>query len=1433
MRIISRKPFAVRKLSTTWLAALAAFSVGIKAQAQSSQPSYKVTVVPLAADVQQGNSPIAFNNAGQMITSAWFSTPNYYGYRISRYGADGLIDICNVNNDAYRGSFFLNQLGQIAGRMNPVAGASNFHALFFDGQNAHDLGTLGGTQSYSAGINDAGQIVGTSDTGVGTNRQGFLFGGAVMQGLNVGGVSSDATGINNGGDITGSYDTATSPTYSEHHAYVIHNGVFTDLGKLTASESRATGINDAGQIMGSLRFPDYSSHAFRYRNGVMSDLGTLGGASSTATDINAAGDVVGQSQTAIQGSSSLANHGFICGADGVMRDLGSLNGATSDSRAADINDNGQIVGWSYSWDGSQSGFVYSNGQMFDLNYSINSQLGWHITSAEFVNNSGKIAAIGHDSSGNSRALLLTPNALPVTHADNATVAQDSTDNVIRVLDNDTDADGDPLTLANYLWASNGTVKCSADNQTVLYTPNAGFVGTDTISYYASDGSGVSGGTVNVTVTANSAGLVADDQTVATNEDTPKSIVLTAHSAATQTIDSYVVTTLPAFGTLSGTAPNLVYTPNANYNGTDAFVFRAFSGTKGSNNATVNLTIKAVNDAPIASAQSVTTNEDTTKSLILSATDVDGDTLSYAVVASPSHGTLSGTAPNLIYTPNANYNGSDSFTFKANDGTVDSNVATVSLTIVAVHDPAVALPQSVQLPEDTTKAITLTATNVDGDPLWFGVLKPPTHGTLSGTAPNLVYTPNANYNGPDSFLFGANSVYDSLVSPATVSLTVTPVNDAPVSSTQSVNLDEDTSKNITLAATDVDGDALSFSVVTQPVNGTLIGTAPNVVYTPNANFNGADSFSFKANDGNLDSNISTVSITVNPVNDAPIANNQSVAVDEDLGGLITLTASDIDSPVLRYSIVSNPSHGVVSITSGSPNISYKPNAYYYGPDSFTFKANDGSLDSNTATVSITVRHVNHAPSAISQTLSIKQDTSLPVILSATDVDNDPLTYVVTAQPSHGTLSGTAPNLVYTPVAHYTGADNFSFTANDGQATSLAALVVINITRVNHPVVAVPDSKTVLQDSDWAPISVLSNDQDIDGIGFSLWGISSATSQQGGSVRMNSDNTVSYKPAPGFSGTDTFSYTIQDNYGLRSTALVTVTVTHVNHAPVSSTQSVSTNQDTAKNITLSASDVDGDALTYSVVTAPVHGTLSGTAPNLVYTPSAGYTGQDSFTFKANDGKLDSNTAIVNITVVPVNHAPVASSQSVTTTQNTAKSITLVATDVDGNNLTYAVVTQPTNGTLSGTGATLIYTPCSGFSGSDSFTFKANDGSLNSNVATISINVTPVVVASNFVVTYKVSSQWNNGFNADVTIKNNGPAVNGWTLTWVFPNGQVVSNMWNATSTQSGANVSAKDAGWNKAIPTGGTASFGFTASYNSVTNGKPTTFKLNGQTCTIAP
>ena len=296
-----------------------------------------------------------------------------------------------------------------------------------------------------------------------------------------------------------------------------------------------------------------------------------------------------------------------------------------------------------------------------------------------------------------------------------------------------------------------------------------------------------------------------------------------------------------------------------------------TGTSASLERTATATFTTVASLPpVAVDDFVTTNEDTSKSLNVLANDSDpeGDPLFFISTGQAAHGNaFQGESGGLIYAPHSNYHGQDSFTYTIGDGRGGTSTATVTVTVVPVNDAPRATNQAVSTPEDVAAAMTLAGTDAEGDALTYFVVNPPLRGTLSGIPPALTYTPASNYHGADSFTFRANDgALNSNV--GTVSITVTAVNDAPVALPQNVVLDEDTARAVTLAASDVEGAALTYAIVASPAHGALSGTPPALTYTPSPNYNGADSFSFVASDGSLQSNFATVSITVLPVDEPP-------------------------------------------------------------------------------------------------------------------------------------------------------------------------------------------------------------------------------------------------------------------------------------------------------------------------------------------------------------------------------------------------------------------------------------------------------------------------------------------------------------------------------------------------------------------------------------
>ena len=532
--------------------------------------------------------------------------------------------------------------------------------------------------------------------------------------------------------------------------------------------------------------------------------------------------------------------------------------------------------------------------------------------------------------------------------------------------------------------------------------------------------------------------------------------------------------------------------------------------------------------------------------------------------------------------------------------------------------------------------------------------------------------------------------------------------------------EDTPVDITLTGSDPENQPLTFTVTNNPGNGSVDCTGANCTYTPNNNYNGADSFTFKVNDGAVDSaSDGTVSITVNAVNDAPTANDQGpVVTPEDTPVDITLTGSDPENQALTFTVTSNPGNGSVDCTGA--NCTYTPNNNYNGVDSFTFKVNDGAADSaSDGTVSITVNAENDIPTATAQSFTTDEDMALPIVLAGTDPEGDPLTFTVETQPSSGSVNcegATGADCTYTPDPDFYGADSFTFTASDGEFTSPAATISITVNTVNDAPTATPQS--VSTDEDTAlPIVLAGTDPEDDVLTFAV-----VTQPTNGTLSGEAPN-LTYTPNTDFNGTDSFTFTVSDAALTSAEATITIDVGALNDDPVADAQTVVTDEDVAIDITLTGLDPDEDPLSFAIVDQPTNGLLTGTGANVSYTPSPDFNGNDSFTFTVSDGVSTSLAATVAITVNPVNDAPTATPQSVSTEEDTALPIVLAGTDLEGDDLTFTVETQPSNGILSGEAPSVTYTPNFNYNGADTFTFTINDGELTSTAAAITIEIASV--------------------------------------------------------------------------------------------------------------
>jgi hypothetical protein len=397
--------------------------------------------------------------------------------------------------------------------------------------------------------------------------------------------------------------------------------------------------------------------------------------------------------------------------------------------------------------------------------------------------------------------------------------------------------------------------------------------------------------------------------------------------------SYSLST-PAHGTLSGTAPNLTYTPTALFTGADSFTFKVTDEGGFTSIGTINLTITWGLDAQ---NQTLYTPANTAINVNLNTTGAQPP-FTFSNISIPMHGTWSGTAPNLVYTPNNGFYGIETITFKATDSTGFSDTGTITINIAPVLQTS---NQFLYGTNGTPKSITLQ-TSGGRPPYTYMINTPPTNGVLNGTSPSLTYTFNAGFSGADYFTYSvtdANSV--------SVSGTIRISNGSVLTATDgSIFTSFETGVLLPLAATG--GFApYSFAVVPQLNFGTVSGTSPNLIYTPNTNYSGTHSLTYKVIDANGFEDTASLAVTVGQPLTMP-NQNRSTPYETPLG--ITITASGGLTPY-QYSIASNPSNGTVTGT--APALVYTPNTGFSGSDSFTVTVTDTGNKTATATITILV------------------------------------------------------------------------------------------------------------------------------------------------------------------------------------------------------------------------------------------------------------------------------------------------------------------------------------------------------------------------------------------------------------------------------------------------------------------------------------------------
>jgi 5-hydroxyisourate hydrolase-like protein (transthyretin family) len=525
----------------------------------------------------------------------------------------------------------------------------------------------------------------------------------------------------------------------------------------------------------------------------------------------------------------------------------------------------------------------------------------------------------------------------------------------------------------------------------------------------------------------------------------------------------------------------------------------------------------------------TIDEDKLLQFLVSATDPDGDQLTYSAMDLPQGANFYPTSQTFSWIPTYSQAGAYNVTFSVSDGKGGEDSETITITVNNVNRAPVLEPignKVVNTGELLSFAV--TATDPDGSILTYSASNLPSGATFNKATRVFSWTPSRSQAGTYQVHF---EVTDGEINDSEdITITVTWLNHPPVANNQSVSVVKNTPKNIVLAASDPDADPLTYIVVNPPAYGILSGNAPALTYQPQTGYAGSDSFTFKVRDGQLDSNVATVSITVNS---APVANNQAVILAEDTSQAITLIATDADGDSLTYNIMNNPIHG--KITGTAPNVIYTPQANYFGTDSFTFRAYDGKVYSNTATVSITVNNINDPPVlADIGNKTVNEGVRLSFSISASDADRDVLTYSAANLPAGAIFTASTRSFSWTPAFDQADTYSLTFNVSDGKGGEDSETITITVNNVNHaPVLAAIGNKT-LYEGKLLSFTASASDADNDPLVYSATGIPPGATFD--------PLTRVFSWAPNFSQAGTYyvNFMVKDNLGVSDSERITITV-----------------------------------------------------------------------------------------------------------------------------------------------------------------------------------------------------------------------------------------------------------------------------------------------------
>lgn len=936
-----------------------------------------------------------------------------------------------------------------------------------------------------------------------------------------------------------------------------------------------------------------------------------------------------------------------------------------------------------------------------------------------------------------------------------------------VAGNDADVD-DPVSALLFAIADPGTAGANgtlalSPNGALTYLPDPFFHGMVSFTYRVCDPQGACDPLTRVVIdvgSVNDAPLAVDHQfDMAEDGSIQASLSAGVHDpdgdALTYTLLDGGTAATP--GTISVEADGtFTFIPGTNANGTCSFSYQVCDPSGVCDQGLVTIAVVPINDVPFATNDDLALQEDGQIQGVLLGSN-DGDVDDVELIWSMVDGgtaALNGALtldPNgsVSYVPQADHNGTVSFTYRVCDGHGGCDEAVVNLQVTPVNDAPDAGEDQFLMEEEGQLSLVHVSGNdhdVDDTALTWAIVNSGSagaNGVLAlDTAGQFTYTPYADVHGLVSFTYRVCDPLN-LCDQATVWIEVVPVNDAPTAGEDHFTMAEDGALigaliNTNDADQDDEPSALVWSLsdgASAVTNGELTVLANGTMnWIPAPDFSGQVSFTYTVCDAAGACANAETFIEVLPVNDAPVAQNDDLTIAEDEalnGALLSLNDHDVDDalPQLTYSLIDGGSagqHGTLNLAADG-SFDWWPAPDHVGTVSFAYRVCDpaGACDQAVATIEVT--SVNDVPAAEQDHLFTSEDAPLSATVAANDgdVDQGPLFWSLLDGGSagvYGALDFFADGTFnWVPDAHFNGTVAFTYQVCDADGACDQATVAIDVAPVNDAPTLLDDVATTLEDTA-VPIEVLANDQDADA-GMDMQSMTIVSGPAHGAVLIQTGGTIVYMPQPNYYGTDTFSYSACDAGtplpALCGTATVVVTITSVNDDPVvlndegSPTDTLyrSTPEEQPISVCLVAFDTEAGPLDINELSrAPEHGVVEGLANGdtcFTYTPAAHFAGSDTLSIVVNDVQGGADTVVVIIDVIALNHGPQAVNDHIATAQGepVLVAVLLNDSDPDGDVLSIGLMAA-IHGDVLGMGGQLRYSPDPGFCGMDTITYTACD-------------------------------------------------------------------------------------------------------------------------------